>query len=245
MNGHAPSFSGSLLSLDELEEAVFLSRKNRFVGTVRVQGSSSSMHIPDPGRLKELLYRGNRILVRKAPENSGRKTGWSLIAGMSQAGWVLTNTFLHRRLSEAILSDPFISPFGRLSEFRAEVTPPGKRSRFDFLLTTHEGQRIWLEVKGCTLRKGGRALFPDAPTKRGTRHLSELAEFSLSGSSCAVMFLVFPRGVECFSPNDETDPDFAVAFRKAREAGVRIYPIRLGFDGRDVRYLGKLEICAE
>ena len=238
----APSSHGPLLKLPSLQRAEFLKRLNRFVGTARIQGRQQKIHIADPGRLNELLYTGNTIMVKPAPKDSSRKTAWSLMAARGENGWVLLNTFLHRRIAENILRDPEISPFGELKSFRAEVTPEGFKSRFDFLLKPKSSAPVWLEVKGCTLLKGKTALFPDAPTTRGTRHMLELKELSGRGEGAAVMFLVFPQGAECFAANGDTDPDFHEAFGNAQDSGVEVFPLRLDFDGERVLFQRKLPV---
>ncbi len=243
MKSRAPFPHPPLLTLTDLRPAVFLRRRNRFVGIAEIEGSRFDIHVADPGRLTELLYPGNRILVRPAPTGSHRRTHWSLMAGMGGSGWVLLNTFLHRRIAESLLSEPVISPFGKLKAWKAEVSPSGCASRFDFLLEPEGSEPVWLEVKGCTLKQGSRALFPDAPTTRGTRHMKELAELSRTGNRCAVMFLVFPGGVQCFAPNGSTDPDFESAFREALDSGVTVHPLQLNFSGTEVTFSGRLSIC--
>ncbi|MBN2587956.1 MAG: DNA/RNA nuclease SfsA [Candidatus Fermentibacteraceae bacterium] len=243
MKSRAPFPHLPLLTLSNLRPAVFLRRRNRFVGIAEIGGSRFDIHVADPGRLTELLYPGNSILVRPAPIGSHRRTRWSLMAGMGESGWVLLNTFLHRRIAESLLSKPAISPFGELRAWKAEVCPAGFASRFDFHLEPEEGGPVWLEVKGCTLKRGRRALFPDAPTTRGTRHMKELAVLSRDGNRCAVMFLVFPGGVQCFAPNGMTDPDFEAAFREALDSGVTVHPLQLGFNGSEVTFSDMLPIC--
>lgn len=236
----SPQEPVKLLELNELYEARFNLRRNRFTGDVLLEGETVRIHVPDPGRLTELLYPGNSVLVRRAPADSNRKTAWSLIAAREPSGWVLVNTFLHRSISQAILSRPDISPFGAIGSFRAEVTPEGCASRFDFLLTWPDGRRLWLETKGCTLKEGSCALFPDAPTTRGTRHLRELAELAASGQECALMFLIFPGDIRLFSANRRTDPDFADALDNAVKEGVGVYPLALNFDGRAIWFKGSI-----
>lgn len=245
MNRDAPSPDAPLMELRDLRVGVFVTRKNRFVGVAEIDGERSEIHVADPGRLRELLYPGNRVLVRAVPSSSPRRTRWSLVAGMGGDGWVLLNTFLHRRLAESILSRPGISPFGPLRGWRAEVSPSGLSSRFDFLLNPDGPDEVWLEVKGCTLKAGDRALFPDAPTTRGARHLRELAGLSREGGGCAVMFLVFPSGVGCFAPNRVMDREFGSAFAEALDAGVVFHFLRLSFNGVEVVYEGTLPLCSE
>ena len=242
MQNRVPFSKTQLLTIHDLLPAIFLKRLNRFVGIAYFKRNEEQIHVADPGRLTELLYPGNSILVKKAPEGTTRKTMWSLMAARGSEGWVLLNTFLHRRIAENILSRPDISPFGELKNFRAEVTPRGFQSRFDFLLEPKDSAPVWLEVKGCTLLKGKTALFPDAPTTRGTRHMRELAELAERGERAAVMFLVFPVGAECFAVNGDTDPDFHEAFGNAQDSGVGVFPLRLNFDGERVLYQRKLSV---
>ena len=116
------------------------------------------VHVRDPGRLKELLYPGNKVLV-KHKSGEKRKTQWEIIAAWDNE-WVLINSGYHRAISEAILNNPKISPFGELDGLKAEVTVG--HSRLDFMLEKDEGQ-IALEIKGCTLEIDNIALFPDLP----------------------------------------------------------------------------------
>lgn len=232
-----------LLKLDGLLEGTFLGRPNRFICEFSTEGQAHLAHVADPGRLVELLYPDNRILVRRAPDGTGRKTGWSLMAAMGERGWVLVNTSLHRRLAASILSDPEISPFGPISDLRAEVVHPWGRSRFDFLLkTSPSGSDLWVEVKGCTLVREMVALFPDAPTTRGTRHLGELTSIKAAGGSAAVMFLVFAEGCTHLEPNGSTDPAFSQALDLAEGSGVMIRAVELGFDGSSLLFRGEIPV---
>lgn len=222
-----------------------ISRPNRFLlisdvempdGTVY---RSEKVHVHDPGRLKEILYPGNIIQLRKA-DKEGRKTSWDLVSGKVEEKWVLVNSSYHRYIAESILSSA-LSPLGRLFSIRAEVRAGA--SRLDFLLTGEDGKVHYIEVKGCTLSRDGRALFPDAPTTRGTRHLRELIRLKEEGYESDVLVLVLAPDTECFIPNAECDPEFAGAFRDAVLAGVNVHPIALEFDGMNVSYSRVLPLC--
>jgi len=101
-------------------------------------------------------------------------------------------------------------------------------SRLDFLVLKID-KRIWVEVKGCTFVRDDVALFPDAPTTRGKRHLDELTLAKRNGYNAAVLFLVFRPDAKYFSPNRLMDPQFYGAYQKAREAGVDFYPLLFTF----------------
>lgn len=91
------------------------------------------------------------------------------------------------------------------------------------------------------MKTGKEALFPDAPTTRGLKHLKELTELALEGKKAVVVFLVFVREVDHFTANRKTDPDFASALDKAICAGVKVYPVQLAFNGERVEYKGLLD----
>ena len=219
------------------QRGVFLERVNRFLGRVEINGREEYAHIHDPGRLEEILYPGNRVLLRKAKARN-RKTKWDIIAGYVDDKLVFIHSGYHRKIAEKIILDEEISPLGKVLELKAEVRY-GK-SRLDFMVLC-ENSEIWVEVKGCTLAKNGIALFPDAPTVRGRRHLEELISISKNKSS-AVIFLIFREDARCFAPNEETDPEFAETFKKAMKF-VSVYPILLRYDGEWIYYVKEIPIC--
>lgn len=229
-----------LMDISFDKEGVFIDRPNRFLGVVDINGERVKVHIHDPGRLKEILYPGNRVLLRYALSKN-RKTRWDLLAGKVNSQWVLIHSGFHRKLAEKIFSIPEISPFKDVAEIRAEVSY--NKSRLDFLITTYSRERIWIEVKGCTLAKNGIALFPDAPTTRGKRHIEELIQLREEGERAAVIVLVFRRDVNCFAPNCETDPEFCRTFLKGIERGVEVYPLVLGYEKGEIFYIERISVC--
>jgi len=222
-----------LLSAPADSEAVFLERPNRFLGIAEIDGERERIHVPDPGRLRELLYPGAGILVRRAPPGSARKTAWTLMAARSPHGdgWILTNSLLHSRIARSLLSSPPLSPFGEATDIRAEVPVGG--SRLDFRLQTPELGTVYVEVKGCTLVEEGEGLFPDAPTSRGRRHMEELAALARTGNSAAVLFLVFAPA-RLVGPNPATDRAFAESYWSAVRSGVTVHAHRVSYDGEKV-----------
>ncbi len=229
-----------LMEVKADEEGVFIERPNRFVGMVRIRDSEEPVHVHDPGRLRELLFKGNRVLLKRA-SNPGRKTAWDIVAAWSPAGWVFTNSGYHRRITERILRNPSISPFGHIQQLRAEMKLGA--SRIDFRVELADNSIVWVEVKGCTLTVEGVALFPDAPTTRGQRHIDELAEVRKHGHRAAVIFLVFRNDSVCFRPNGATDPVFEEKFWRAVEAGVEVYPLLLSYDGETIYFKKVIPMC--
>jgi sugar fermentation stimulation protein A len=221
-----------------------VSRPNRFLAQVDLvspeEKKDVKTHVHDPGRLKELLYEGNRLLLKKAG-NPNRKTAYDLVAAEYLGYTILINSAYHRKISEKIFAHEEISPFGKIKDLRAEV-PHGK-SRFDFLLTGNSGEEIWVETKGCTLTVDGKAQFPDAPTTRGRRHLEELMEIKEKGTRAAVVFLVFRPDSTCFGPKRDTDPEFTNTLEEAYRQGVEIYPLLLEYRDGIVYYKKVIELC--
>ena len=233
-----------LINLGADVKCIFRERINRFLGTVDIDSpalENEKVHIHDPGRLEDLLYRNNEVLLKEA-RGKGRKTDWDIIAGYDAQNkcWVPVHSGYHSRIAERILENEKTSPFGKIERIKSEVAH--ERSRLDFLVTAG-GEKIWVEVKGCTLARDGVSLFPDAPTKRGTKHLKSLMDAVGEGDMAAVMFLVFRRDAKCFSPNEEMDPEFAKTFREAMNAGVEIHAFRLIYEKGTVYFDEEIPIC--
>ena len=117
------------------------------------------------------------------------------------------------------LAEGKIQEIGEVAFVKREVKFGG--SRFDVYYEAGE-RKGFLEVKGVTLEENGVAMFPDAPTERGAKHLLELAEAVEKGYESAVLFLVQMKGVSVFRPHEVRDPKFAEALRKAAQAGVKV-----------------------
>jgi sugar fermentation stimulation protein A len=243
---HIPEFSSApwmktqLLTLQYDVEAEFRARPNRFLGLVTFDDQETQTHIHDPGRLKELLYPGNQVLLKRA-DNPNRKTRWDLIAAKKNNKWILVHSGYHRAIVENILKHPKLNPYGKLSEIKPEV--PVGHSRLDFLLTKPNGTKIYAEVKGCTLTIAGTALFPDAPTERGTRHLKTLISLVKPRTQAAIIILVFRPDSKCFAPNIDTDKKFGETFKMALEHGITAHPIVLSYNGKHIMFEKTIPVC--
>ena len=220
-------------------EAKFIDRPNRFVANVRLEdGSEEIVHVHDSGRLQELLFPENNVKIRRA-ENPNRKTKWDMISAEASDGEdILINSAHHRYISQNLLNDPEVSPFGEVDSLKAEVKY-GK-SRIDYLLEKN-GEKIWVEIKGVSLSMDRVAAFPDAPSVRAVKHLNELIELKEAGNRAAVVLLVL-RSSDYFRPKWEPDPKFSDTFYEAIERGVEIYPLQFELVGRDIIYKGMLPI---
>lgn len=213
-----------------LEEARFLARPNRFVVEAETAGGIVRAHLHDPGRMRELLVPGACLMLDSAPAGTGRSTTHTVRLVRHGEVWVSVDSVLPNRFMEKLLREEAIFEFRDWALIRTEV--PHGRSRFDFLLLSSAASLL-LEVKSVTLVRDGVALFPDAPTVRGARHLKELAEASKSGYAGTVFFLVQREDATSFRPNAEMDPVFTAALAEAFHRGVEIvaYTSRLSPEG--------------
>lgn len=196
----------------------FVRRVNRFIAEVTRDGSNELVHVKNTGRLKELLLPGVEVLLEKS-NNPNRKTTYSLIAVKKRDEWVNIDSQAPNETVMAAFKSGKLLEFGHLNILKREVTY--QSSRFDFYYE-NDDEKGFIEVKGVTLEENGVAMFPDAPTIRGTKHLLELIEARRAGYAATVLFVVQMKGCHAFMPNRVMDPAFSEALAEAVQAGVRI-----------------------
>ena len=198
------------MEFGELVEGEFLERINRFVCRVKVGGKETTALLRNTGRLKELLIKGRKVFLR---EKSTGKHRFELLLVETEGDLVCVDSHLPPKLLVEYLrksSYPW-----ELRTYRYE--PKVGRSRFDLLLN----DVVLVETKSVNLVIDSVALFPDAPTERGRRHLLELIDLS-NLYEPAVVFVVQHPDAELFSPNWDTDPDFSRALKKFYELGFTV-----------------------
>ena len=211
------------MKYENIEKANFIERPNRFVAIVSIEGESVRVHVKNTGRCRELLVPGAAVYLEDFVGRMGsRKMRYSLIA--VEKGGLLVNMDSqapNKIAAEGLLSGRIELPdMSRLAGVKAEQKYGN--SRFDFYIEDEGGHKGWLEVKGVTLEDGGVASFPDAPTERGLKHVNELRRAKSEGFMCYVLFIVQMKGMRWLEPNDDHDPDFSDALRKADEEGVHV-----------------------
>lgn len=205
---------------ENIKEARFISRPNRFIARVEADGEELTVHVKNTGRCRELLVDGARVYLAMS-DRSYRRTPADLIAveKVTDRGTLLIN--MDSQLPNAMVREWLEGGgiFGQGSAVYPERTYGS--SRFDFYVE-NGSRRAFIEVKGVTLENNGIASFPDAPTERGVKHLYELVKARGEGYECYVFFVVQMRGVSLFRPNYVTDPAFAEALSYAHNNGVRV-----------------------
>ena len=203
-------------------EGIFIRRINRFVARVQADGIEQDVHVKNTGRLRELFLPGARVFLT-APESAKRRTKYDLVsldAGDANApDYVNVDSNAPNKAVGEWLRGGL---FSEAASVKAEASHGD--SRFDFY--TEDGERrAFIEVKGVTLLREGKALFPDAPTERGIKHTEGLIRCLREGYEAYILFVIQRKGAAAFSPNDSTHPAFGNALRKAADAGVRILAV--------------------
>ncbi|MDO5416908.1 MAG: DNA/RNA nuclease SfsA [Lachnospiraceae bacterium] len=229
-------------------QGTFLSRPNRFIALVEINGRTETCHVKNTGRCRELLLPGVCLILEHHPDaaEKGRKTAYDVVgvykepAGYrkerllinmdsqapNQAAWEwVQDGGLQKALNggpqKALPEDAACPPSKtpRISQIRREVTHESSRFDLAFLL---DGKQAFMEVKGVTLEQNGVAAFPDAPTQRGIKHLNELAACAGQGIPAFLLLVIQMEGILSFRPNMETHPEFGHALARAQAAGVRL-----------------------
>lgn len=198
----------------------FVTRDNRFRVTVEIGERQVWAHLPNSGRLGELLVPGCQLRLAERPE-AGRKTGYDLALVEFDGRWVSVDARLPNDLVEEAARDGRLEPLSGYSSLRREVVHGS--SRFDMLLEAPDRAACFVEVKSITLVVDGLGCFPDAVTRRGRRHVEELAEAVGAGYRAAVIFCVQRDDAVGMRPHDESDPEFGRALRAAARRGVEVY----------------------
>lgn len=212
------------LPFQGLHQAAFVERPNRFLLVCQsTELGRIEVFLPNPGRMWELLFPGVAIYFIEASRTAlpGRKTRYTAIAVERDGAPVFLDTHVNNHVARFLVEHGRVPGLENAEVVRTEA--PVGHSRFDFLLRD-KGRERYLEVKSCTLFGNGVAMFPDAVTERGRRHLLELAALSDAGTPTAVLFIVHSPAPRWFMPDYHTDIAFSRTLLDVRER-VRILPV--------------------
>ena len=199
----------------------FLTRPNRFIAHVELDGASVVCHVKNTGRCRELLVPGHTVWLAEG-DSPARKTQYDLIGVEKPTPRGLLPVNMDAQAPNRVFGE--WAAGGGLG-FLPSLLRPETRfgdSRFDFYWEDGPERRGFWEIKGVTLEEDGVARFPDAPTLRGVKHLEELVRAREAGYEAGVCFVVQMPGMRWVEPNDDTHPQFGQALRRAAQAGVRV-----------------------
>ena len=205
---------------------IFIERPNRFVAFIEHKNKRLKSHVPDPGRLKELLIPGRKVLLRISPTQEKLKTDAALIGvfDTQKKIWVsLDSQLANRFIKHSWQNLPMLKDY---QSCKPEFSY-GK-SRLDFLFIRGK-EKLLVEVKTATLVKDGVALFPDAPTLRGVRHVKELISATKDRYLGAIVFVVPRNDAQLLKPNKTLHPEFHAIMKEATDHYIQIMILKCDF----------------
>ena len=195
-------------------------RYKRFLADVLLEnGKLLTVHCPNSGSMKGCSTPGSRVVISRS-DNPKRKYPWTLEIVEENGTWIGVNTSMTNQIVEEALENKTINDFGKIDSIRREVKV-SEKSRLDFLLQAGS-RKIYIEVKNCSLVENDIAMFPDAVTKRGTRHLAELEQLKAKGYEAGVIFCVQRNDAEYFMPAEAIDPEYSKMLYKVYNKGVHV-----------------------
>ena len=208
---------------ENMVPGIFLSRPNRFIAKVLIDGTEETVHVKNTGRCRELLPAGAQVWCHRS-HNPNRKTKFDLITVKKGDRLINMDSQAPNTAAGEWLRS---GGLGEIENLKAETFHGDSRYDFSF---TKDGKTCFLEVKGVTLEDDGICAFPDAPTERGAKHLKGLTEAAKAGFGAYVLFVIQMADVKYLRPHDERDPAFGQALREAAENGVTVMAMDCAVD---------------
>lgn len=224
------------MKYNNIIQGLFISRPNRFIAKVNIDGEEQTVHVKNTGRCKELL-KENAVVFLEKSSNPNRKTQYDLISVYK--GDMLIN--MDSQSPNKVVGEWLAE--GRFLKNPTLIKPEAAygNSRLDFYLE-NESEKAYIEVKGVTLEVDGTTRFPDAPTERGKKHLSELIKAKQNGYRAAAVFVIQMKGCKRFEANAKTDPAFAQELKRAAENGVEIIALDCRVTQNSIKIDKEIEI---
>ena len=221
-----------------ITEGRLIRRYKRFLADVELEGGRRiTAHCPNTGSLLGCQEPGSRVVLRESA-NPARKLRYTLQAVQVGRHLVNVDTGLPNAVVAEAVRAGRVSALAGYAELSREVRY-GRGSRIDILLSGGRRPRCFVEVKSTTLVRGRTALFPDAVTERGLKHLEELMRVAAAGERAVQFFFVSRGGVARFAPADDIDPAYGRMLRRAAARGVellayaaRVRPEQIELGGR-------------
>jgi sugar fermentation stimulation protein A len=225
------------------QKGLLVKRYKRFLADIELaDGSTLTVHCPNSGSMRGCSTPGSPVILSKS-DNLKRKYAWTLEMVQDNSIWIGVNTGMTNRIVREALENGTIDDFGSIISVQPEVKVSDK-SRLDFLVQTESGP-VYIEVKNCSLVQDNIAMFPDAVTVRGTKHLRELERLCTDEVRTAVLFCVQRADGKCFRPAYEIDPTYAETLREVQAKGVYVLAYRAQVQPDSVTITGKIPLCEE
>jgi sugar fermentation stimulation protein A len=196
---------------------------------VDVDGENVYAHLPNSGRLTTALHPGARLYLRRCLNRGFRKSIYSAFASEYDGVRVIVDAQFSNHLARETVERDLFNELADYRVVKENVKPEDSNVRLDFLLEGSSG-RFYLEVKSVTHVVEGVALFPDAPTSRGRRHILELSSLMKNGFNAGMIFSIQRPDAVAVKPNADVDPEFANLLRAAVDSGLKIFSFMAVFE---------------
>ncbi|WP_169713715.1 DNA/RNA nuclease SfsA [Paludifilum halophilum] len=217
-------------------QGIFIDRPNRFEAIVEIDGQREVVHVPNTGRMHEMLLPGTEVVVEQS-DNPRRKTQYSLKFVRKKGHWICIHSALANRVFEEAVQSGVLD--GVKGELSREVAYGG--SRMDFRIEGNPPTLV--EVKCVTYEKEGLAMFPDAPTVRGQRHVDELIRAVEAGYRGMIVFVAFMDFVTRFTPHCGIDPILGAKLKEAAEKGITLRAFTCSIDFDEIALDREIPVC--
>ncbi|MCQ4794444.1 DNA/RNA nuclease SfsA [Anaerofustis stercorihominis] len=220
-------------------KATFIERPNRFIANCKIGDTVETVHVKNTGRCRELLKKGAVVYLEKS-DNPNRKTKYDLISVYKKDILFNMDSQIPNKVFKEALENKIINLEGFEGELFIKSESTYGNSRFDFYVESKE-HKAYIEIKGVTLEEEGIAMFPDAPTLRGIKHINELVKAHKDGYEAYIIFIIQFKGAKYFTPNPVHD-DFINALKKARENGVNILAFDCDITKNEIKASKKIDV---
>ncbi len=226
------------MELPKLNTGKFVKRYKRFFADIKYKGEVITAHTPNTGSMKGCLI-DNADCLFSTNNDPKRKLKHTLFAIKDTDSWIGVHTGMPNKLVYELWENKTYKPWKKYKFAKPEVKI-SKETRFDLCFWNNEelnGKKTFtqedfdnntlhfIEVKNVTMREGKKALFPDAVTTRGQKHIRELIELKKKGHTVELVFVIQRTDITSFSPAKEIDPTYAELLSQAKEEGVIITPL--------------------
>lgn len=220
-------------------KADFKKRINRFVAECDIKGEAIKVHVKNTGRCKELLKENAFVYLQKS-DNPNRKTAYDLISVYKGKELFNMDSQVPNRLVKEAIENGNIKLEGFDEDMTIKPETKYGNSRLDFLIQ-NKNRKAYVEVKGVTLEENGVAMFPDAPTVRGIKHIRELIDALKEGNDAYLIFVIQFRGSKYFTPNP-SHKDFIEALKDAKNSGVNILAFECFVSMDEIKVVHEIEV---
>lgn len=226
------------MELNNLVEGKLIKRYKRFLADVELaSGEIIVAHCTNTGSMKSCIEVGAPVLLSSS-DNPNRKTAFTWEMIKINQNWVGVNTNMANKIAIELVKKNAIEGLQHLTDIKGEVK--FEDSRFDIFAKDGD-QELWMEVKNVSMKVDDWALFPDAPTTRGQKHLKALMRAIDLGHRAAMIYIIQRTDINKFAPARDIDPEYARLLQLAKEKGIEIYPVQVKLSPDSIDFLKLLD----